>query len=387
MVIHKYDGNGFSEERFNRNVELFNSNVKSIQSKVVTIDDPVSRGGNNWELCRNEGSLYCERFNNNVLLPNGDVYLCCSDWGLKHKIGNLYENSYDSNEFVAAREKIMRLAITKNSDVLCRTCEWARQKDNIALDLLHVYMLCYNEERLLPHVLDYWSQYADKIIIYDNMSTDSSLDIIRKYPKTEIRTFDTDGKISDRTYLEIKNNAWKESRGKARFVALVDTDELVYHPKGLDVFLTIAYLRGYTIISPLNVYSVLSTVNNGFDPAIDLSISDDNNQLAFLDSAVVHGFKINIFSPILSEINYLPGAHAANPVGYINILNDSIMVHYHYIVGVNQLIEKYKMNALRLSEDNKINGWASHYMYEQNLINVFNGEPKLKSSDVFKRFS
>lgn len=32
----------------------------------------------------------------NVLFPNGDVYLCCFDYGLEHKIGNLIEDDYES---------------------------------------------------------------------------------------------------------------------------------------------------------------------------------------------------------------------------------------------------------------------------------------------------
>lgn len=37
-----------------------------------------------------------EHLYHNVLLPNGDVSLCCMDYGLDHIIGNLYEQSYES---------------------------------------------------------------------------------------------------------------------------------------------------------------------------------------------------------------------------------------------------------------------------------------------------
>ena len=36
-----------------------------------------------------------EHLYHNVLLPNGDVSLCCMDYGLEHIIGNLYEQSYE----------------------------------------------------------------------------------------------------------------------------------------------------------------------------------------------------------------------------------------------------------------------------------------------------
>jgi len=34
-----------------------------------------------------------------VLLPNGDVHLCCMDFGLKHKLGNLLTTSYTNQKF------------------------------------------------------------------------------------------------------------------------------------------------------------------------------------------------------------------------------------------------------------------------------------------------
>lgn len=35
-------------------------------------------------------------FNINVMLPNCDVVLCCNDYGLKHKLGNLLETNYNN---------------------------------------------------------------------------------------------------------------------------------------------------------------------------------------------------------------------------------------------------------------------------------------------------
>ena len=32
--------------------------------------------------------LHCDRIYQNVLLPNGDVVLCCMDWSAEHVLGN-----------------------------------------------------------------------------------------------------------------------------------------------------------------------------------------------------------------------------------------------------------------------------------------------------------
>ena len=50
---------------------------------------------------------------------------------------------------------------------------------------IHAHILSWNEEKILPFTLDYYSNICEKIFIYDNMSTDSSDEIYKKYPKVE----------------------------------------------------------------------------------------------------------------------------------------------------------------------------------------------------------
>jgi Iron-sulfur cluster-binding domain len=40
------------------------------------------------------GCSFTPFYDQNVLLPNGDVVLCCNDYSLRHKLGNLLEQSY-----------------------------------------------------------------------------------------------------------------------------------------------------------------------------------------------------------------------------------------------------------------------------------------------------
>jgi hypothetical protein len=65
----------------------------------------------------------CPRFFRNVLLPNGDVVLCCWDMGLKHILGNLKETDYNSlfqsKEFVRIKAGFYR----KDPDLLCSHCD------------------------------------------------------------------------------------------------------------------------------------------------------------------------------------------------------------------------------------------------------------------------
>jgi FkbM family methyltransferase len=51
-----------------------------------------------WNAITHQGAKTCgcvEGLYHNVLLPNGDVSLCCMDYGLDHIIGNLHEQTYE----------------------------------------------------------------------------------------------------------------------------------------------------------------------------------------------------------------------------------------------------------------------------------------------------
>ena len=64
------------------------------------------------------------RYDQNVVLPNGDVVLCCMDYDNKHVLGNLNTHTIDEIRqqptFLALVEENARSCFSTNS--LCRTC-------------------------------------------------------------------------------------------------------------------------------------------------------------------------------------------------------------------------------------------------------------------------
>jgi len=82
-----------------------------------------------------KGRLICDTNNgqmlhDNVLLPNGDVVLCCMDYGLRHKLGNLLESSYEElfqTEYFKNMQKAMN---SKEGEILCRHCSYARKANS-----------------------------------------------------------------------------------------------------------------------------------------------------------------------------------------------------------------------------------------------------------------
>lgn len=107
--------------------------VKIIPDKAVIRSRPQGgRGGSADPRIVEEqqpivGALTCadEREHRNLLLPNGDVTLCCMDFERRHVLGNLLRDEYeDLFEGPAFCEVVDRMN-GKSGFLLCRTCESA----------------------------------------------------------------------------------------------------------------------------------------------------------------------------------------------------------------------------------------------------------------------
>lgn len=79
------------------------------------------------ETPRNKFALTCMStifYDHNTMLPNGNVLLCCMDWGLKHVIGNLFTQEYE--DLYLSKEMIKLMKINKSphysDNSLCKSC-------------------------------------------------------------------------------------------------------------------------------------------------------------------------------------------------------------------------------------------------------------------------
>jgi hypothetical protein len=98
--------------------------------------------------------------------------------------------------------------------------------------IIHAHILAFNEEKILPFTLDYYSSFCKKIFVYDNMSTDNSDNIYKEYPKVIVKKWNSNNEINELNYIEIKNTAYKISRvDKADWVIVCDMDEFIYARK------------------------------------------------------------------------------------------------------------------------------------------------------------
>jgi radical SAM protein with 4Fe4S-binding SPASM domain len=94
----------------------------SVLTRANNVDPGVAK-----PVSRHKGVIKCwasgNLFNQNVMMPNGDVYLCCMDWSLQHKLGNLHEQSYEELHQSEEYRKICCSMTDDSVETICRYCE------------------------------------------------------------------------------------------------------------------------------------------------------------------------------------------------------------------------------------------------------------------------
>ena len=233
--------------------------------------------------------------------------------------------------------------------------------------IVHYYAVCWNEEKMLPFMFDYYTRFTDRFTIYDNYSTEKSEAIVNDHPHASIIKFQTDG-FNDNAHNDIKNNCWKRSRGKADYVIVCDIDEFLYHE----------HLSDFLHNSNSDHYSIFRTTGYHMYSS---SYPEHEDHKALTD-VIKHGVpdfyfdKQIIFDPHrIVEINYEIGAHKAHPWGIVKEKDTHgalKMLHYKNL-SVEHLLARSAQYANRLSKVNIDNGWGEHNLKkEQEIRESFN---------------
>jgi hypothetical protein len=218
--------------------------------------------------------------------------------------------------------------------------------------MLTIYTITYNEELMIEFFINHYREKFPncKIVIYDNYSTDNTVNIAKKY-NCDIKYFDSNNQISETKYLEIKNNCWKEST--TDWVIVCDCDELVNISQDK---LKIEELKGSTIIN----FEGYDMINLSKD--IDLYKIKNGVRNKMYDKRILFNKK-NI-----NEINYEAGCHTCNPIGDVLYSKEVYKLFHYKYLSEDYLISRYKLFSSRLSEENKKNKWGTHYIKQENEI-------------------
>lgn len=105
---------------------------------------------------------------------------------------------------------------------------------------------------MMPYFLKHYSTFADKIVVFDEQSNDGTQQIVKLFPKAELRKWPHRG-LDDRRFIEAVNGWYKEARGKSDWVMWPDVDEILWHPDPLKMLseckADVVQATGYGMVS------------------------------------------------------------------------------------------------------------------------------------------
>jgi glycosyltransferase involved in cell wall biosynthesis len=221
---------------------------------------------------------------------------------------------------------------------------------------IHVYSLCWNEARMLPYYVRHYLPIAEKFYIYDDGSTDGSLELLEEYPNIIVRSFENRGDSFVLNSQKFANESWKSSRGQADWVIICNIDEHLYHPN-LNIYLQYCHFQDITLI-PTKGYQMIAetfpiTQNRLCDEIAEGMPWEQMDKLA-------------IFNPnAIEEINYSVGRHKAYPKGRV-LYPENVevkLLHYKYL-GLDYLVERNAELKNGLKEQDIKMRWGHKYLWE-----------------------
>jgi hypothetical protein len=210
---------------------------------------------------------------------------------------------------------------------------------------IHLYFACWNEAHMLGFFFRHYDSWVDKYIVYEDGSTDDSVQILKEHPKVELRKFEyhTPGNIFDSLRV-MENKVWKESKGEADWVIMVDVDEHLFVP-GVPMreFLENYASKGITLVPALG-YQMLSE-----------DFPERDEHLCFTrtrGAPYTQMNKMTLFNPnAIDEINTGVGRHRAKPVGRLKFAkcDELLLLHYKYL-GFENTVKRHKILYARNNE-------------------------------------
>jgi glycosyltransferase involved in cell wall biosynthesis len=103
---------------------------------------------------------------------------------------------------------------------------------------------------VLPFFLRHYSAFAERIIVWDDASTDGSTELLKACPIVDYRTWPHPGSgIQEDVLLNFAQESYHEACGMADWVIWVDPDEFIYH-QYLIGMLELLRSRGAQVIKP-----------------------------------------------------------------------------------------------------------------------------------------
>lgn len=210
---------------------------------------------------------------------------------------------------------------------------------------------------MLPYFFRHYDSLVDRYFICDDGSTDRSRELLAANRKVVLGEFRKTGGSFMAAATAHYNQCWKQSRGVADWVLIVNVDEHVYHPD----------LRGYLQACTANGVSILRP--EGYNMVAD----EWPSSRKALWKTVPYGMrdtiwdKPQVFDPNrIQDINFKEGRHSASPTGEVMFprAERARMLHYKYL-GADYLVSRHAELRAKIPAADLERGWGYQYLWDE----------------------
>lgn len=194
---------------------------------------------------------------------------------------------------------------------------------------INIFLLCFNESVLLPHTIKHYKKYLPscKITIYDNESTDNSVEIAKELGCSVVSWNSKnihDGDIMTR----LRNSVWKKC--VSGWIIMADMDEFICVTEDelqteLASGTTILTIQGYEMI--------------GESATLDLSDID----LQQIEKCIFNKYEsknLCFLREAIADMSYGPGCHRCKPRGTIKYSSTTYINKHMNYLGLNFITDK-----------------------------------------------
>ena len=206
---------------------------------------------------------------------------------------------------------------------------------------------------MLPFFFRHYDQFVEKYFVYDNGSTDRSISMLQEHGSVEITHFDVDGDSFVEEEIRLGDTMWRGS--DADWVIVTDIDEHIYH-RDLLKYLNHCKTQCITAIQSIGFEMISRSFPRGDRPLVDL-VTQGVRSLG-------HD-RLCIFDPkAITETNFEPGRHGANPQGRVvwPPYPEVLLLHFKQL-GVKYPIARSAELRKGLKSRDIEKGWGTHYTW------------------------
>lgn len=246
--------------------------------------------------------------------------------------------------------------------------------------------LCKNEIDILQFVSKYWERIGCDVVVYDNGSTDGSLEYLSSLPYVTVKHFESDGQ-NDVIQKQIKENAYLEYKDKYDIIIITDMDEIFYFNDFKAV--SEAFISGGYNVLATPIYSLCEDLKP--QPEEDKLLHQLCHKYYKQKMNHMQGFegvsKLSIFNcKITDRVNMSVGQHYVQTTPQMGIMYsmDGFCLHIDKGFGVDYKYSiRQKMND-NLSNTNRQCGMCIEYGDSYEKLKKEYQENQAKAFDINK---